>query len=155
MLVSLSFIFKRGANASNVFWCKYRKFQCLCLFTCGNNKSTLCLPPSIWHHRCWCSLKALCGTNHSSRSVELLIPHHVWPFRSSINRSMAKLNKDTQNITHLSATLDIFSRCRSNCNCQKVIWNQSRDKHQSLETAGLQACFPTSHFKLSSKVQPL
>lgn len=41
---------------------------------------------------------------------------------------MALLNTDTSSIAHLSATLDIFSRCLSNCNCQKVIWNHSEEQ---------------------------
>lgn len=94
----------------------------------GNHKSTLCVPYWKWYHQRGHSLKALSGPNHSSRSSELLIPQRVRPFKGSINRSMAKLNKDTKNIAHLSATLDIFSRCLSNCNCQKVIWNHSREQ---------------------------
>lgn len=58
----------------------------------------------------------------------LLIPRRVGPFKGSIRRSIAKLNKDTKNIAYLSATLDIFSRCLSNCNCQKVIWKAQRGR---------------------------
>lgn len=64
---------------------------------------------------------------------------------------MAKLNKDTKNIAHLSATLDIFSRCLSNCNCQKVIWNHSGEQwvdsslHEFIHSFSV---ILTWHFKL-------
>lgn len=92
----------------------------------GNDKSALCVTSSILHCLHQCPHEAETVPSHSTRSPELSLPRHVRPFNSSIDGSMAKPNKDTKNITHLSATLDIFSRCRSNCNCQKVIWNHSK-----------------------------
>lgn len=74
------------------------------------------------------ALRATSRPNHPSRSLELLILCHVSSFKGSINRSMAKLNKDTKTAAHLSATLDIFSRCLSSCNCKKVIWNDQREQ---------------------------
>lgn len=53
--------------------------------------------------------------------IELLIQQEL----GLIKRSMAKVNEEKSSAAHLSATLDIFSRCLSNCNCQKVIWKHS------------------------------
>lgn len=74
------------------------------------------------HH--WASLmftKSFVWIQIVLKVIELLVQQEL----GLINRSMAKVNEDKSSAAHLSATLDIFSRCLSNCNCQKVIWKHS------------------------------
>lgn len=74
------------------------------------------------HH--WASLmftKSFVWIQIVLKVIELLVQQEL----VLINRSMAKVNEDKSSAAHLSATLDILSRCLSNCNCQKVIWKHS------------------------------
>lgn len=74
------------------------------------------------HH--WASLmftKSFVWIQIVLKVIELLVQQEL----GLISRSMAKVNEDKSSAAHLSATLDIFSRCLSNCNCQKVIWKHS------------------------------